>query len=140
MKFALSPLTLNGTTIVFQNVNPAGNMTAQSFLRMTNNNAQVCPVTIDAKDDAGRHSGSVRVTLAPHGSVQLNSEHLEGALAKAGVTGGFGDGTGKWYVRVTSECQNFKASALNRHQDGVVTNLTPEKWVGNEWLTPSTSL
>lgn len=140
MKFALAPLTLNGTTIVFQNVNPAGNMTAQSFLRMTNNNAEVCPVTIDAKDDAGLHSGSVRVTLAPHASVQLNSEHLEGNLAKAGVTGGFGDGTGKWYVRVTSECQNFKASALNRHQDGVVTNLTPEKWVGNEWLTPSNSL
>ena len=129
--FTLSPLRLNGSTIIFQNVNPAGNATAQSFLRLTNNNADVCPVTIDAKDDAGKHSGEVKLTLGAHESKQLNSEALEA---------GFGDGTGKWYVRVTAECSNFKASALNRHQDGVVTDLTPEKGVGNEWLTPSVKL
>lgn len=138
--FDLLPLRLNGTTIIFQNVNPAGNPTAQSFLRLTNNNSQICPVTIDAKDDAGLHSAEVHTTLAAHASKQINSEVLEGAAAMAGVTGGFGDGTGKWYVRVTAECSNFKASALNRHQDGVVTDLTPEKWNGNEWLTPSDHL
>ena len=64
---------------------------------------------------------------------------LEGAAQAAGVTGGFGDGTGKWYVRVTAECADLQASALNRHQDGVVTDLTPEK--GNDaWLTPTTKL
>lgn len=128
---ALSPLKLNGSTIIFQNVNPAGNATAQSFLRLTNNNADVCPVTIDAKDDAGKHSGEVKLVLGAHESKQLNSEALEA---------GFGDGTGKWYVRVTAECSNFKASALNRHQDGVVTDLTPEKGVGEEWLTPAAKL
>lgn len=140
MDFSLLPLRLNGSTLIFQNVNPAGNATAQSFVRMTNNNNQVCPVTIDAKDDAGLHSGDVKVVLGPHQSMQLNSEHLEGVLAKAGLTGGFGDGSGKWYIRVTAECSNFKASALNRHQDGVVTNLTPEKFIGSEWLTPPNSL
>jgi len=137
--FDLLPLRLNGTTMIFQNVNPAGNPTAQSFLRLTNNTAQICPITIDAKDDAGKHSGEVKLTLAPHGSKQINSEVLEGAATAAGVTGGFGDGTGKWYVRVTAECADLQASALNRHQDGVVTDLTPEKGV-DAWLTPTTKL
>lgn len=127
---ALSPLLLNGTTMVFQNVNPAGNATAQSFLRLTNNNADVCPVVIDAKDDAGKHSGEVKIVLGAHESKQLNSEALEA---------GFGDGTGKWYVRVSAECANLKGSALNRHQDGVVTDLTAEKGP-DVWLTPSTKL
>lgn len=137
---ALAPLKLNGATLVFQNVNPAGNASAQSFLRITNNNADVCPITIDAKDDAGRHSGEVKVTLGAHQSKQLNSEVLEGNATSAGVTGAFGKGTGKWYVRVTAECSNFKASALNRHQDGVVTDLTPEKGEGVEWLTPAAKI
>ena len=141
--FALASLKTNGSDLVFQNVNPAGNATAQSFIRMTNNNAVDCPVVIDAKDDAGKHSGEVKFTLGAHQSKQLNSEHLEGRLAASGVTGSFGDGTGKWYVRIQAECTNFKASALNRHQDGVVTNLTPEKDSEGtiaEWLTPSVRL
>lgn len=138
VKVALSPLQLNGTEILFQNVNPAGNLTAQSFIRVTNNNADVCPITIDAKDDAGRHSGEVKFVLGAHESKQVNSEVLEGKAAAAGVTGSFGDGTGKWYVRVTAECANVAGSALNRHQDGVVTDLTPAK--SETWLTPTTKL
>lgn len=136
--FALKPLEQNGSNILFQNVNPAGNATAQSFLRVTNNNAFACPIVIDAKDDAGKHSGEVKFTLAAHESKQINSEVLEGAASAAGVTGGFGDGTGKWYVRVTAECDFVAGSALNRHQDGVVTDLTPAKF--ETWLTPDTKL
>lgn len=136
--FTLKPLVQNGTEVVFQNVNPAGNATAQSFLRLTNNNAFACPVVIDAKDDAGKHSGDVKLALDAHGSKQLNSEVLEGNATSAGVTGKFGDGTGKWYVRVLAECDNFVASALNRHQDGVVTDLTPQE--GKTWLTPDAKL
>lgn len=134
----LSPLLLNGTTIIFQNVNPAGNMTAQSFLRMTNNNNYTCPVTIDAKDDAGLHTVDLKHDIGAHQSKQVNSETLENG--GQGFTGAWGNGTGKWYVRITAECSNFKASALNRHQDGVVTDLTPEKFVGSEWLTPAANL
>lgn len=138
--FDLLPLRLNGTTFIFQNVNPGSNPTAQSFLRLTNNTAQICPITIDAKDDAGKHSGEVKLTLEPHGSKQINSDVLEGAATAAGVTGAFGNGTGKWYVRVTAECADLKASALNRNaQTGTVTDLTPEKgW--DVWLTPSAKL
>ncbi len=135
----LSPLQINGSTMVFQNVNPAANSRAQSFLRITNNTADVCPVTLDAKDDAGRLSGEVTFTLPPHASQHFNSDELENGSSKG--NGSFGDGTGRWYVRVTAECDSFKASALNRNLDtGVVTNLTPEKEQGDEWLTPSTRL
>lgn len=136
--FSLKPLEQNGSNLVFQNVNPAGNATAQSFMRVTNNNAFACPVVIDAKDDAGKHSGEVKFTLGAHESKQVNSEVLEGKATSAGVTGSFGDGTGKWYVRVTAECDNVAGSALNRHQDGVVTDLTPAK--NETWLTPTTKL
>ncbi|WP_129135120.1 hypothetical protein [Luteimonas sp. YGD11-2] len=135
----LSPLQINGSTMVFQNVNPGANSRAQSFLRITNNTADVCPVTLDAKDDAGRLSGEVTFNLPAHASQHFNSDELENGSSKG--NGSFGDGTGRWYVRVTAECDSFKASALNRNLDtGVVTNLTPEKEQGIEWLTPSTRL
>lgn len=131
----------NGTTLIFQNVNPANTPTAQSFLRLTNNNASSCAVEIDAKDDAGKHSPSTFVTLAAHSSVQLNSNDLQSGNAAKGATGGFTQGSGKWYVRVTAQCTNFKASALNRNvQTGTVTDLTAEKFNGSEWLTPATKL
>lgn len=140
--FTLSPLTaleLNGAQLVFQNVNPAGNPTAQSFMRITNNNNAICPVTIDAKDDAGRYSGKVRTTLPAHQSYQFNIDTLESGSDSRISSGSLGNGTGKWYLRITAECSNFKASALNRNaQSGTVTDLTPEKGAGIEWLTPTT--
>jgi len=144
MPFALQPLELNGTTLTFQNVNPAGNTTAESFLRLTNNNARDCPVTIDAKDDLGRHSGEVQLILKPHASEQLNINVLESGVDSrfTNTNPGFRDGAGKWYVRVTAECSSFVGSALNRNNTtGVVTDLTPEKFsTGLFWLTPSVSV
>ena len=142
--FDLLPLRLNGSTLYFQNVNPGSNPTAQSFLRLSNHNADVCPVTIDAKDDAGRLSDSVSLTLKAHASAQLNTTHLDGGsypaglVTNTGVSGALGTGTGKWYVRVTAECSNFTASALNRNNEsGTVTDLTAEKGVATQWSTPT---
>jgi len=134
-QFALAPLRLNGATIYFQNVNPAGNTTAESFLRLTNHNAQICPVTIDAKDDLGRLSGEVKLTLAAHASEQLNINVLEsGNDSRFEAGSGFRDGAGKWYVRITAECTHFTGSALNRNSTtGVVTDLTPQETEGDEW-------
>lgn len=145
-QFNLHPLLENGVSMVFQNVNPGKNATAQSFLRLTNNNAFDCPVFIDAKDDAGKHSGTFSYTLAPHASEQFNIDVLETGKDNRGraVTGALDPndrGTGKWYVRVTAGCGNFKGSALNRNAtNGTVTNLTPEKTIGNQWLTPPVKL
>ena len=135
---AVQALRDNVGIFIFQNVNPAGTPSAQSFLRLTNNTAQTCAVTIDAKDDAGKLSGQVKYTLAAHASEQFNSSVLETGVDNQGraITGKFGDGTGKWYVRVQPECANFTASALNRNStDGTVTDLTPQ--TGNAWLNPT---
>jgi len=139
--FDLQPLRYNGATVYFQNVNPAGNTTAESFLRLTNHNATPCRVVLDAKDDAARHSGNVALTLDPHDSEQLNINVLEsGNDPRFEAGGGFRDGAGKWYVRVTAECTNFTASALNRNSTtGVVTDLTPQNEEhGLQWSTPTT--
>lgn len=135
----LLPLRLNGSELLFQNVNPAANGTAQSFIRLTNNNAVACPVRIDAKDDAGRHTSEITGSIPAHGSLHVNSEDLENGNTGKGLTGAFGDGTGRWYVRVTAECSNLAGSALNRNLNtGVVTDLTPAK--NETWLTPTTKL
>jgi len=139
--FDLSPLRYNGATVYFQNVNPAGNTTAESFIRLTNHNTTPCRVVLDAKDDAARHSGPVALTVAAHDSEQLNINVLEsGNDPRFEAFGGFGDGAGKWYVRVTAECTNFTASALNRNSTtGVVTDLTPQRDEhGLQWSTPTT--
>jgi len=137
--FRLAPLLQNGAVVHFQNVNPAGNTTAESFLRITNHNTFDCPVYIDAKDDLGRHSGEVQLTLEPHASEQLNINVLESGNDPRFVAGGgFRDGAGKWYVRLSADCTNFTASALNRNSTtGVVTDLTSEKDKGIQWSTPS---
>jgi len=140
LPFALQALELNGTTLTFQNVNPAGNSTAESFLRLTNNNARPCDVVIDAKDDRGFHSrNDVRLTIAAHASEQVNINVLESGNDPrfTNNNAGFGDGSGKWYVRVTAECVSFVGSALNRNSTtGVVTDLTAEKFIPVLWLTP----
>lgn len=133
--FSFGAIGYNGTDLVFQNVNPAGNPTAQSFLRLTNNNASACRVEIEGKDDAGRYNkNTVVMNVAKHSSMTVNSDDLENGSSAKGITGGFSDGTGKWYVRVNAQCNNFKASALNRNaQTGTVTDLTAEKTIGGEW-------
>lgn len=124
---ALLPLRNNGTVLEFQNVNPAANARAQSFVRLTNNGSLVCPVTLTGRDDAGVAGASpIRLTLEVGQSLTFNSEDLENGSAKG--TGSFGDGTGRWYVTANGECAGLVGSALNRNlETGTVTNLTPDK-------------
>ncbi|HEX5756908.1 MAG TPA: hypothetical protein VFY12_11225 [Arenimonas sp.] len=130
----LLPLLLNGTTITFQNVNPGSNPNAQSFLRVTNHNSFECPIVIDAKDDAGEYTAdpanggnTVQYTLGAQGSKQFNIDDLEAGTV-SDATGMLGDGTGKWYVRVTAECANVVGSAWVRNAaDNGVGNMTDER-------------
>ena len=123
----LLPLKYNGTVLEFQNVNPASNPRAQSFVRLTNNGSIVCPITLTAKDDTGVAGDSaIKLNLAVNNSVTFNSEDLEIGSSKG--TGSFGDGVGRWYVTADGECANLVGSALNRNlEDGTITNLTPDK-------------
>ena len=123
---ALLPLRYNGTVVEFQNVNPASNPRAQSFLRFTNNSAINCPVTVQGRDDDGALGDStVNFILGTGQSQTFNSENLENGSSKG--TGALGDGAGRWYVTATAQCGSFVGSALNRNlEDGTITNLTPQ--------------
>lgn len=125
----LLAMRYNGTVLQFQNVNPASNPLAQSFLRFTNNNSSFsCPVTLEGRDDQGVAGDStIRFTLAAGQSMTINSEHLENGTLN-GATGAFGNGAGRWVVTANAECASFVGSALNRNTDtGTVTNLTTDK-------------
>jgi len=133
MPFNLVPLRMNGTVFTFQNVNPASNNRAVSFLRLSSHNAADCPVTIQAKDDDGRMSGIVTTTIRAHESETFNSNALESGNDPR-ISGSFRDGTGRWFVRITAECTNLTASALNRNNEvGTVTDLTPQEGFGTQW-------
>ena len=123
---ALLPLRYNGTVMSFQNVNPASNPRAQSFLRFTNNGPITCPVTLTGRDDNGvAGTSAITFDLASGKSATFNSEDLEGGSSKG--TGAFGDGAGRWWVNATGACGGLVGSALNRNvEDGTVTNLTPQ--------------
>lgn len=122
----VAPLQFNGSVVKVYHVNPAGNTTAQSFVRVINPSETAGRVTIMGIDDAGNMSeGSVSFDLPARGSMQVNSEDLENGNAGKGLTGSLGDGVGKWRLEVTGEFQGMLVQGLNRNTtNGTVTNLT----------------
>lgn len=133
---ALLPLQYNGSVVKVYHVNPAGNSTAQSFIRVINPTGLNGRVSITAVDDAGVSRGPITMTLNAQQSVQINSNDLEAGNAAKGLTGSLGDGTGKWRLFVTGEFAGMVVQSLNRNAtDGTVTNLTDadtrDEQVGN---------
>lgn len=122
----VAPLQYNGSVVKVYHVNPAGNTTAQSFVRVINPSATAGRVTITGIDDAGiTSSGSVSFDLPARGSMQVNSEDLENGNAGKNLTGSLGDGTGKWRLEVTGEFEGMLVQGLNRNTtNGTITNLT----------------
>ncbi|ATD68553.1 hypothetical protein CNR27_14840 [Luteimonas chenhongjianii] len=122
----VAPLQYNGSVVKVYHVNPAGNTTAQSFVRVMNPSLSAGRVTITGIDDAGNTSqGAVSFDLPSRGSMQINSEDLENGNAGKGLTGSLGDGVGKWRLEVTGEFQGMLVQGLNRNTtNGTVTNLT----------------
>lgn len=121
----LLPLQYNGSVVRVYNVNPAGNTTAQSFVRVINQSGTPGRVTITAYDDNGVARGPLSFNLGALRSMQINSEDLENGNAAKGLTGSLGDGAGKWRLFVTGEFAGMAVQSLNRNAtDGTVTNLT----------------
>jgi len=151
LPFQLVPLQMNGTVLTFQNVNPGGNTNAQSFLRLSNHNPDGCPVVIDAKDDRGRLSQPVSVTLAAHASEQFQIDALEAGkdnqtsrparfITGLGKSPDAGVGA-KWYVRVLFECNNVSGTAWNRNLSTLsVTTLNQENGSGAQWSADTSNM
>jgi len=105
--------------------NPVDQVAQESFIRIVNPTAQSGVVLLTAIDDGGQRPAppSVWFEIGPFQSQQLNSTDLENGNPVKGLSGGFGDGEGRWQVTITSvlplEVQN-----LVRTPDGFVTNLS----------------
>jgi hypothetical protein len=122
----LLPMLYNGSIVKVATINPAGNTTAQSFLRITNPYSVGGLVTIVGTDDAGNNGDTdITFNLDAGDSIQITSDELENGSAEKGLTGAWGDGAGKWRALVTGEFDFMRVASLNRNStDGTVTNLT----------------
>ncbi len=126
---SVGPVRPEGTALAFQKrvffVNPASNLTQQSFLRFINRNAQAVDVELKAIDDDGQPAplGDVTFTLGADRSLQVTSQDLELGNVGKGLSGRFGAGIGKWQIKVHSSAP-IDAMSLIRTPDGFVTNLS----------------
>ena len=81
--------------------NPASEMSQASRLRIVNPGAQSTQVRIEGIDDAGRGSdGAVSFTLGGGAVRTLGAVELESG---EGVSGGLGDGEGRWRLEVSAD-------------------------------------
>jgi hypothetical protein len=129
----LLDLRYNGSVVDVYVINPAGNTTAQSFIRVINPSNGAGTVSIVGTDDAGNVSTPVSFSLAAGASMQINSEDLENGNAAKGLTGSWGNGAGKWRAVVTGEFAGMRVQSLNRnYNDGTVTNLTDADGKGEQ--------
>ena len=105
--------------------NPGSNNNQQSRLRLINSSSHAARVTIAGIDDEGDRppGGMVRLTL-PAGEARLiTAQQLESGDDEEGLTGRFGDGTGKWTLDVSSE-QPIQVMSLLLSEDGNLANLS----------------
>ena len=126
----LLTMNYNGPVVTVYTVNPAGNSTQQSFLRINNTGSLGGLVTITGVDDAGnKASGQVTFTLPAGQSIQLNSTVLQSGTSSPingiVVNGSLGTPVGKWVLTVTGQFQGMVVTSLNRNNNsGTLTNLT----------------
>ena len=103
--------------------NPGSNRAQASLLRIVNPDPGRTWVSITSIDDAGQRSGNVAVAVPPGQSLTLSAAALESG---EGVTGGLGDGAGKWRLTVTPRVQGraIQVMSLLESPTGHLTNLS----------------
>ncbi len=116
--------TMGGDFVIYFG-NPASDTGKQTFLRIINTSNVTGTVTMVAIDDAGAPapSGNITFSLGPNASKQMNAGDLENGNAGKGLSGMFGDGTGRWRITV-SATMNIQVMSLVRTPDGFLTNLS----------------
>ena len=103
--------------------NPGNNENQVSSLRLVNPGDAAAEVTIEGTDDKGASPGSaVVLSLAGGASRTLTARELESGEGE-GLSGGLGDGSGKWRLVVTAD-QPVQAMSLLSTPTGHLTNLS----------------
>ena len=102
--------------------NPGRNRDQVSWLRLVNTEPVATGVMIEAYDDNLKPaSGTLHLTIPGLSARNISAQELE--AGGDGLTGALGTGTGKWYVRVTSDGP-LLVMGLLESPTGHVTNLS----------------
>ena len=106
-------------------LNPGSNLGSRGYLRISNPSWQPNTVTIRAWDDLGEPAEEdVTLTIGPRATETLSAQNLESGYPDQ-FDGQFGDGTGKWRVRVESADQRtIFVLGLVANRDGAVHNVS----------------
>ena len=116
----LAPRAADGShRVVF--FNPGGNTRQVSKLRLINNGDRAASMTIAGIDDSGSDSGTVALTVPAAQALTFTSAQLEAGGER--LSGGLGDGTGKWRLRVNSDVPVAVMSLLES-PTGHLTNVS----------------
>jgi len=117
----VAPANEAGHRVVF--FNPASNTGRVSWLRLVNPGEAAVGITIEGTDDAGEAGESaVALTLPAGASRSLSAQALESGQG-ASLSGGLGDGTGKWRLNVSAP-QPIRVMSLLSSSTGHLTNLS----------------
>ena len=103
--------------------NPASETSQASRLRLVNPDAKATEVRIEAVDDAGASSdGAVTLTLGGRAARTLGAGELESGDGE-GLSGGLGDGTGRWRLLVSADTA-IEVMSLLSDPSGHLANLS----------------
>ncbi len=124
----LAPRAEDGShRVVF--FNPGSNARQVSKLRLVNDGGRAASATIAGVDDGGSDSGTVTVTVPAGRALTFTSAQLE--AGGGGLSGGLGDGSGKWRLRVESDAPLSVMSLLESptgHLANVSTGTKGRRW------------
>lgn len=108
--------------------NPGSNTRQVSQLRLVNPSSGAATVRIQGIDDSGVRSEAVRLSLSAGSARTINAHQLERG---EGLTGGLGDGSGKWQLTVESNAP-LQVMNLLEAPTGNLANLSSPNVVGSE--------
>ena len=101
--------------------NPGSNRNQVSKIRVVNTATEDANIGIIGVDDRGVESDEISVTLPAGEVVTLTAQELESGMG--GLTGGLGNGAGKWQLFVHSD-QHVLVQSLLESATGHLTNLS----------------
>ena len=115
----VAPETEGVHRVVF--FNPGSNTSQVSGLRLVNSGEAVAEVTIEGIDDDGESPGEAVMVEVPAGAAEtLTAQALESG---EGLSGGLGDGAGKWRLMVSADAP-IEVMSLLATPTGHLTNLS----------------
>ena len=111
--------------------NPGSNLGQQSRLRLTNAGSSDAEITITGRDDQGMPppGGEIRLTLPAGESRRVTAQQLESG--GNGLSGSFGDGSGKWTLFVSTN-QPIRVMNILQSSEGNLTNLSRTTYQSQE--------